>query len=462
MSGGGMSGGGMSGGGMSGGGMSGGGMSGGGMSGGGMSGSGDQKKSASTGGFIPAIYPEELDPDRAWAFTEPLPIQKDYILTESQAVAKFAIPGRLNESEYKIGIDVGGSTSDILILTGVMGKNVLVKQNSIKIAAGLLANSTRFIPGFGGFLKKYAEGNKAVLGEIFAIKNINENTTPYCFNLILDRLDDEQQLNQFYKEIASNCKPLFWINIYLTGLTVYYLGIVSKKVFDLSHKHKDRFGAGMENITIDFYGKGARIYDWFKAYNKHTAKDYLITCFNKGFGSDVSGYVTFNNFLTIRNDVRAVKSEVAKGLANARVELSEFDPSKMIGEVSGEDGFVLRVPGQNEPVAFTSLMEINPSLIQRLGSELRPSFGQGAPYPRFTDFMNVFYDFASNFLEFRFDGNEILQAIRNMNILQEIENDEDFQKAKTEPTGFDFVAPLLILEGQAFLKSYLLPRIKNG
>jgi hypothetical protein len=461
MSGGGMSGGGMSGGGMSGGGMSGGGMSGGGMSGGGMSSGQESNKNYSSSDFIPASYPEEIDSENAWVYTDPKSIDKSHILTESQAVAKFAIPGRLNESEYKIGVDVGGSTSDILILTGVMGKNVLVKQNSIKLAAGLLANSSKSIPGFGNFLKKYAESNKSQLGEIYAIKNINEKTIPYCFNLILDRLDDEQHLNQFYKEIAANCKPLFWINIYVTGLTIYYLGLVSKKVYDISHKHKDKFGAGMEKITIDFYGKGARIYDWFKAYNKETAKEYLHTCFNKGFGSDVSAYVTFNNFLTTNNNSRTVKSEVAKGLANSKVELAEFDPSKMIGEVSGEDGYVLRIPGQSDPVSYTSLMEINPSLIQRLGSELRPSFGQGAAYPRFTDFMNTFYDYANSYLDFKFDGNEMLQAIRNMNILQEIENDEDYQKAKTEKE-FDFVAPLLILEGQAFLKSYLLPKIKNS
>ena len=445
----------------SGSGMSSGGMSSGGMSGGGMSSGGQQNRNQETSNFIPAVYPEEIVPENAWIFTEPSVINKSYILTESQAVAKFSVPGRLNESEYKIGIDVGGSTSDILILTGVKGKNVLVKQNSIKLAAGLLANASKSIPGFSEFLKKYTESNKAQLGEIYAIKNISENTVPYCFNLILDRLDGDQQLNQFYKEIAANCKPLFWINIYLTGLTTYYLGIVSKKVFDLSNKHKESFGAGMENITIDFYGKGARIYDWFKAYNRDTAKDYLQTCFNKGFGSDVSNYVTFNNFLPLKNEERSVKSEVAKGLANSRVELAEFDPSKMIGEVSGEDGYVLRIPGQSDPIAYTSLMEINPSLIQRLGSELRPAFGQGGAYPRFTDFMNTFYDFASNYLDFKLDGNEMLQAIKNMNILQEIENDEDYQKAKTEKD-FDFVSPLLILEGQAFLKSYLLPKIKSS
>jgi hypothetical protein len=464
MTGGGMTGGGMTGGGMTGGGMTGGGMTGGGMTGGGMTSGGQDKAVSTSGNFIPAIYPEEIDPQNTWIFTEPTDIDKSHILTESQAVSKFAMRESLYSGIYKVGVDVGGSTSDILILTKVAnGKNVLVKQNSIKIAAGLLANSTKYIPGFSSFLKKYAESNKSYLGHIYAIDNINENTIPYCFNLILDRLEDEQKLNQFYKEIAANCKQLFWINIYLTGLTTYYLGIVCKKVSDISSKHTNDFGDIMQKVIIDFYGKGARIYDWFKAYSKDTSEEYLRVCFNKGFGFDVPKdrlvFNNFNNNLVGSNDI---KSEVAKGLANPRVELSEFDYSKMIGEVSGEDGYVLRIPGNNDSVAYSSLMEINPSLIQRLGSELKPSFGQGVAYPRFTDFMNTFYDYASNYLDFSFDGNEMLQAIRNMNILQEIENDEDYQKAKSEPTGFDFVAPILVLEGQAFLKKYLLPKIKNS
>jgi len=468
MTGGGMTGGGMTGGGMTGGGMTGGGMTGGGMTGGGMSGGGQQNTSQGNSNFIPAVYPEEIVSENAWKFTEPTPIDKSYILTESQAVAKYALQeDSLITGVYKVGVDVGGSTSDILLLTKIRsGKNVLVKQNSIKIAAGMLANATKVVPGFDVFLKRYAESNKSYLGEIQAVKNININTAPYCFNLILDRLDDEQKLNQFYKEIAANCKPLFWINIYLTGLTTYYLGIVCKKVSNLSEIHKDSFDDIMQKVIIDFYGKGARIYDWFKAYNKDTAAEYLRTCFNRGFGSEVPyDRLEFNNFSKLLISNKAVKVEVAKGLANPRVDLTEFDSSKMIGEVSGEDGYVLRIPGQNEAVAYTSLMEINPSLIQRLGSELKPSFTQGNAYPRFTDFMNIFYDYACNYLDFKFDGNEMLNAINKMNILQEVENDVDYQKAKKEMEKgreFDFVAPLLILEGQAFLKSYLLPKIKNS
>jgi hypothetical protein len=75
--------------------------------------------------------------------------------------------------------------------------------------------------------------------------------------------------------------------------------------------------------------------------------------------------------------------------------------------------------------------------------------------------MDIFFDHARNNFELNFDGQEMLNAIGSMNLLREVEDDEDYKKAKREKE-FDFVAPLFILEGQAFLKSYLLPRIKKG
>jgi len=436
--------------------------------GGGMTGSSGNSvgsgssSSASSGSFIPAIYPEEIDPKNQWSFTSPTKIIQNNVLTEAQAVAKYAvISDRLESGKYKIGVDVGGSTSDILILTSLKGDQTLIKQSSIKIAAGLLANSTKYIPGFSKFLKNYVDKKKDIFGEVYAFNDIKESTLPFCFNLILDRLETDEELNKFYKEISVNCKPLMWINLYLTGLTIYYLGMISKKISLISEKHVNDFGGWtMSNLIIDFYGKGARIYDWYKAINKQAAKEYLMTCFNQGFGTDVNQYVTFNNFKEFGIiESRKVKSEVAKGLADINVSISEFET--MIGEIAGEDDFVLRVPGESNPVPYSSLMDINPSLIQRLGSELRMSPNAQRPYPRFTGFMDIFFDHARNNFELNFDGQEMLNAIGSMNLLREVEDDEDYKKAKREKE-FDFVAPLFILEGQAFLKSYLLPRIKKG
>jgi len=75
--------------------------------------------------------------------------------------------------------------------------------------------------------------------------------------------------------------------------------------------------------------------------------------------------------------------------------------------------------------------------------------------------MNTFFDFASQTLDFKADGQEVMRAITSMNILNDLRNDEDYKEA-LKSKEFDFVAPLIILQGQAFLRSYLLPKIQRG
>jgi hypothetical protein len=107
-------------------------------------------------------------------------------------------------------------------------------------------------------------------------------------------------------------------------------------------------------------------------------------------------------------------------------------------------------------------MDINPSLMQRLGSELLPPQPGPNAYPRFVSFMNTFYNYASQTLDFKVDGSEILRAISSMNVLADLRNDDDYKEAIKNGKDFDFVAPLIILQGQAFLRSYLLPKIQKG
>ena len=57
---------------------------------------------------------------------------------------------------------------------------------------------------------------------------------------------------------------------------------------------------------------------------------------------------------------------------------------------------------------------------------------------------------------------EVLKAIAGINILNDLRNDEDYKEANKSKDGFDFVAPLIILQGQSFLRSYLLPKIQKG
>lgn len=424
--------------------------------------------------LIPLELPDEIaqmmNPNHTFKkIGNPVPVSLDKAMTESQAVACYAAGNAPYAGQFILGFDVGGSTTDLLAVTGVNyngNQSALVKQNSIKLAAGTLADTTKLIPNFNVFLKDYANRN---LGKIYGLENISANTSPYFFNLILDKLETKEQLNDFYRTIGSNCKPLMWLNLYITGLNMFYGGMVVRKLREHTERNSDLFTQPLNYIKLDFFGKGSRIFDWYKAMDEQNALSYFAQCFAKGFGEQEANnlFSLGNNFILgnfmssgIEIDQDNVKTEVAKGLARKDSPIYEFDIP--MNEIAGEDGYMLRIKDQPQPISLGALMDINPSLIQRLGSELLPPQPNSNPYPRFTSFVDTFYTYASQTLDFKADGAEVLRAISSINILNDLRNDEDYKEASKSNDGFDFVAPLLILQGQSFLRSYLLPKIQKG
>jgi len=91
---------------------------------------------------------------------------------------------------------------------------------------------------------------------------------------------------------------------------------------------------------------------------------------------------------------------------------------------------------------------------------LPPKLGDGN-YPRFRSFIEVFYMFANQNLDFDMTGDELIRGINSINIVNELKSDEGYLQAQ-KATEFDFVAPLIILQGQAFLKNTLMPKIQQG
>ena len=454
-----------------------GGMSGGltgGMSGGLTGGMSGGSINQSTSGLIPIELPDEIaqmiNSNHTFKIIgKPIPVNPDKAMTESQAVACYAAGEELSAGKFILGFDVGGSTTDLLAVTGISlegTKSALVKQNSIKLAAGSLADATKLIPNFNLFLKDYASKN---LGKIYGLDNMTTNTAPYYFNLILDKLETKVQLDDFYRTIGTNCKPLMWINLYITGLNMFYGGMVARKLREHTERNPDLFSQPLNHIKLDFFGKGARIFDWYKALDEQNALSYYAQCFAKGFGEQEANNLfslgnnfIFGNFMSSGIEINQdnVKTEVAKGLARKDSPIFEFDVP--MSEIVGEDGYMLRLKDHPQPIPLGALMDINPSLIQRLGSELLPPQANNNPYPRFTSFIDTFYTYASQTLDFKADGPEVLRAIASINILNDLRNDEDYKEANKTKDGFDFVAPLLILQGQSFLRSYLLPKIQKG
>lgn len=399
---------------------------------------------------------ETLDPDKA--------------CTESEAIAQYAAqkPGANNEGDYMIGFDVGGSTTDILVLTSLKGQKTLVKQNSLKIAAGAVAEATSYVPGFANFLQDFAQANN--MGNIHAIRTMSQTTVPFCFNQIVDSLDDDVSLNKLYGGIASSCKPLMWLNLYITGLNIFYAGMISRKLRTLSENTPEIY-TPVTRVALEYFGKGSRIYDWFKAVDPENAKNYHVQCFIAGYGPEANAHLSgFNDtlfeakpFTTFLDDGSDdVKVEVAKGLA--------IDPqagnqtiqkiTSMVSEIIGEDGYALRIDGE-EPILLNALSDVSPALIQRIGSQLVPPRNG---YPRFQAFLEQWFTFSQQCFGLNVPGDQVIQAMRSMNVTHELMKDEDFKKAQmnAQKGDFDFSASLFSIQARAFMKTFIIPLMQKG
>lgn len=449
--------------------------------GGGMNPMGGGMGSTNTGSsvkILPLELPSELDPNAFNNSAFQVKFSSDFkACTEAMAVSNYAAKtGSGTSGHFSLGFDVGGSTTDILAITSVnvnsIGTPSLIKQSSIKIAAGMIADATKTAPGFKEVLINFADQKGWV---IHGINNMNNNTVPFYYNQIVDRLNNPEELNLFYNKIAANCKPLMWLNLYLTGLSIFYSGMVARKLRTTTENNPDLFIDPLYHLTLNFYGKGARIFDWFKALDSQNAENYYISCFSAGYGPDANehfrGGQTFKlgNFYPTPQSTSSnpkddnVKTEVAKGLALKSTDGKQrgvAEANVKLSEIIGEDGYMLKIAGQ-EPIELSALMDINPSLIQRLGSELLPPKLGDGNYPRFRSFIEMFYMFANQNLDFDMSGDDLIKGINSLNIVNELKSDEGYLQAQ-KATEFDFVAPLIILQGQAFLKNTLMPKIQQG
>lgn len=66
----------------------------------------------------------------------------------------------------------------------------------------------------------------------------SSETAPYFYEQIVDNLNTDQ-LVDFYKSISANCPELFCINLYVTGLIMYYAGQLSNKLIQEVRRSED-------------------------------------------------------------------------------------------------------------------------------------------------------------------------------------------------------------------------------
>lgn len=402
-------------------------------------------------------------------------------ITESCAVANYFLENlEVSPGQLLMIFDVGGSTTDISVISQMEGGGkAMIKQNSIRWAAQRLAFATRYSKNFQSVLLRMCEKKKIKIeGLNTTPSKYNENTAPFYFEQLIDRLDDAD-FPDFYRLIAAECKELMSVNLYITGLIMYYAGQLTLKMREEMLKSKDVPEVVKRNapqIFISFAGKGARIFDWFEAINPKAANDYYTQMFLRGIGgierakSTITPINFQNNEIIKINAYRKennadVKYEVSKGLAiptyksNILVSLE-----KQAIEILGEEGFCVFTPsGEMKYLDFSN--SVTPEMMEYLGSFFvhKPEPGK-SPCPRFMDFADLFYKVSSTTFGFNMKQEDFIAGFNNMNIASAIKQDPDYieaQKKRKETKEFGYVAPIFVMEGIKFFEERILKAIRN-
>lgn len=371
--------------------------------------------------------------------------------TESESVCKYALIknyGLTNDAMF-IGIDVGGSTSDLLLLAqdiSNMNKATLFGQSSVRVAAGEFFDAVRNSQNFREAIYGFHESQKKIKIENIADIKSEGDKAPFYLNSVFDQLTPNNS-SEFYSWISREAPFAYSIPAYITGLLVYYAGKLCAKTI------KEHNITGIRTVHILPFGKGGRLFHWLETNpGQSVTTRYYEQCFKKAFGVGCEGIT-----LKYRTDiVEDNKSEVSIGLVVGS-ELNFREETRQRTDIFAEKGLKhLNEDGQYEELDENSY--INSSYFENVDRFLFPD-----KFSNFEEFLEIFIDFVSSKAGFLKD----ISALGNTSELRSmlasfIKNDSEYIKAnevKSKTNKFEYQFPLLMAEGLCYLEKVLIPEV---
>lgn len=375
-------------------------------------------------------------------------LPRDFI-TEAEAVCSYAMSQDfgLSGNNMFLGIDVGGSTSDIMLIAKNpqdSNKPSLFRESSVRLAAGVFFDAVIKSEQFRQALVTFHEGHNTDV-HVENIKDVlsHPDKAPYFLNSIFDQLKTQDDYDVFYDSLASNAKFVFTIPAYVSGLLLFYSGMLIGKVI------KDNRLGNIEKVDLLPFGKGGRIFHWLRhATSTRTTNEFYNNCVNAGLQlilPDNSIKLTYRE--EIENDN---KTEVARGLCNQKelavvTTLSDSD-------ICGETGVTYLKDGVTTSIAPDE--EISGEQFAEDMSNFDFSGVQN-----FEKYMDLFIDFVSKRTNLYKKADESLREelgdLPNR-IIPYCTSDQEYKKASRNNKngeGFHYHQPIIIAEGACFLKS---------
>lgn len=375
--------------------------------------------------------------------------------TEAEAVCSYAVglPNfGLAANSMFLGIDVGGSTSDILLLARDSknnGQPTLFTESSIRLAAGVFFNTLNG-SGVGSQMFRNAlvtfHGGHNTGVNVMNINEIsrpeNRNKAPYYLNCIFDQLKPEEY-DRFYQSLAGNARFVFTIPAYVTGGLLFYSGMLIGKALKTG-----KLPETLQQVDILPFGKGGRLFHWlYQAVGLQSTDFYYAECLNAGIKC-----ITNHEVRSVLRSQIAVnnKTEVARGLCEPKQQFVKSD-GLTTEDICGEVNVFFRNGSTREPIAADQTLD---------GKYFRnPSQFELTELENFSKFMDMFLNFvcretnisSDKEQQMRSDLQDLPGCIANF-----ITGDPEYQKAlNAGQENFPYHQSMIVTEIAAYLQKMI-------
>jgi hypothetical protein len=370
--------------------------------------------------------------------------------TEAESVCKYALSKEFALSNNLfLGIDVGGSTSDILLLAkDINAGNAprLYKQSSLRIAAGVFFDAVIKSADFRKAIYDYHQGQKKI-----KVENIREILSegykaPFYLNSVFDQLTDDD-FSVFYSFIGREAPFVYAIPAYVTGLLVFYSGKLCAKTI------KENNLTAVREVHLMPFGKGGRLFHWLQTIPGSSATNaYYDECFKKGYGEGAEMVtLMYRSDITLDN-----KSEVSKGLAVDK-DLIYDRNVRFTSDIFAEK--TIRYLRDGQFADFDETEIVADEYFERIGQFEFPK-----KLENFDTFLRIFIDFVGYKAGLVKDIAVLEDRSKELSnrLPAFIENDAEYTKArnaKQQSGRFEYRFPILIAEGLCYLEQILIPEI---
>lgn len=375
--------------------------------------------------------------------------------TEAEAVCSYAVglpDFGLAANSMFLGIDVGGSTSDILLLARDAqnnGQPTLFTESSIRLAAGVFFNTLNG-SGVGSQMFRNAlvtfHGGHNTGVNVMNINEIsrpeNRNKAPYYLNCIFDQLKPEEY-DRFYQSLAGNARFVFTIPAYVTGGLLFYSGMLIGKALKTG-----KLPEMLQLVDILPFGKGGRLFHWlYQAVGQQSTNSYYAECVNAG----IRCITTHEVSVVLRSQIAANnKTEVARGLCETKQRFVKSDGLKA-EDICGEENVFFRNGSTREPIVADQTLDgkyfCNPSQFELTELE------------NFNKFMDMFLNFVCRETNISSDKEQQMrQDLQDLPgcIANFITGDPEYQKAlNAGQENFPYHQSMIVTEIAAYLQKMI-------